>query len=847
MKLGLRTLPLLTQLESLFFVSGFSALLLEVVSVRLLRYWAGNTAFAVGAVLCAYMAGLAMGSQMAGKWLVSRASLLIVYGVLEFVVGIYALGLPTLMKLLEPAYVALSLKVGPDSSFAIFVHFLAAATLLLCPTLMMGATFPVVVRAASQGSGDQPNLAEKLYSANLAGAALGAISSDFLCIRLWGLGNTLAFVAIANSAVAMTAYILARDRACGRVEPESSEPRQGPAGRRQVAPLWVALASGFLILSQEIVWTNLMGRFLDDTVYGFAVALFVVIVGLGLGATLVARNPFKRPAVTLLPWTCLGAGFLALALGPLWDNARYFARGYSFLAVYAFLALVGVFVIVLAPVPRTLAFVFAAFPVTYAFIILLEKVSPIAAAFWSHHLVMLSISGLFTLATAVLMGMGFPLALDWYLEPGGDTTPSVAPIYAVNTLGSLAGIVVATFLLLPRTGVEWGGRTIGLGFVLLGVVLMWRLAGKRRLWVLGSLPVAVWLLLVGPWDYSEDHFALGHRGTLIYAGEDLNGGLTTVLDDGGDRHLYSNGFLQGGIGEVVGDQVRVAMVPMLYVHEFNRAMVIGVGSGQTAGVVQLFPFQRIDLVDLSPRVVEAAQTLFSDLNRNVLGNPRVRVHIADGRHYLLTHPERFSLITLEASRLWFAGEGDLYTREFYQLCSARLAQDGVLQQWVPLFDLSVQDTVILLRTVRTEFLYVAFYMGTESGMIVASRSPLRIDYRRLLEIDDRPERRRALINIGLPRSYFLLGDCVLTPEGVDRFLAQEPERRVSTDFWPHLEYSNAHFYMGNRSSKPLRLHLLGAQQFPMPEIENADSATMGEILKDAAAERQRLFRVFPPH
>jgi spermidine synthase len=350
-----------------------------------------------------------------------------------------------------------------------------------------------------------------------------------------------------------------------------------------------------------------------------------------------------------------------------------------------------------------------------------------------------------------------------------------------------------------------------------------------------------------PRSYPAHHFALGHRGTLIYAGEDLNGGLTTVLDDGGDRHLYSNGFLQGGIGEVVGDQVRVAMVPMLYVHEFNRAMVIGVGSGQTAGVVQLFPFQRIDLVDLSPRVVEAAQTLFSDLNRNVLGNPDVRLHIADGRHYLLTHPERFSLITLEASRLWFAGEGDLYTREFYQLCSARLAQDGVLQQWVPLFDLSVQDTVILLRTVRTEFPYVAFYMGTESGMIVASRSPLRIDYRRLLEIDDRSERRRALINIGLPRSYFLLGDCVLTPEGVDRFLAQEPERRVSTDFWPHLEYSNAHFYMGNRSSKPLRLHLLGAQQFPMPEIENADSATMGEILKDAAAERQRLFRVFPPH
>jgi spermidine synthase len=395
--------------------------------------------------------------------------------------------------------------------------------------------------------------------------------------------------------------------------------------------------------------------------------------------------------------------------------------------------------------------------------------------------------------------------------------------------------------------VDWGGRAIACGFVLLGVVLLWRLAGKHRLWALSFLPIATWLLLPGSWDYLKDHRAFSHQGELIYAGEDLNGGVTTVLDDRGNYRLYSNGFLQGGIGEVLGDQVRVGMIPMLYVREFGRALVIGVGTGQSAGVVHLFPFRAIELVDFSPRVVEAAKYHFSDLNMNVLADPRVKVHIADGRHYLLTHPGAFSLITLEASRLWFAGEGDLYTREFYQLCSARLGPSGVLQQWVPLFDLSQPDTLVVLRTLRAVFPYVTFYIGIESGMMVASRSPLTIDNARLKAIDLTPAQRETLVRIGLPHTSYLLGDCVLTPEGVDALLAREPGSKISTDLWPHLEYSNARFFMGNPSSRPLRKYLLTAQSFCLPAIVNADERALEEILTDAQMEHERRLRISPPH
>jgi len=193
-----------------------------------------------------------------------------------------------------------------------------------------------------------------------------------------------------------------------------------------------------------------------------------------------------------------------------------------------------------------------------------------------------------------------------------------------------------------------------------------------------------------------------------------------------------------------------------------------------------------------------------------------------------------------------AGEGDLYTHEFYEFCSARLLDSGVLQQWLPLFDLSLRDTVIILRTVRQVFPYVTLYMGAESGMIVASRSPLEVNYARLREMDSNPQLARLLASLQLPRVFSLLGDCIFVPEGLDAFLAPSPERRISTDLWPHLEYSNARFYLVNPSSRALRLHLLSAQEFRTPPIIGAEGATRGAIQEYAFAERSRLVQTFPP-
>ena len=820
----------------MLFVSGFSALVLEVVYVKLLRYWTGNTAAAVAAVLCAYMAGLAVGSLAAGKWLIERKHLLVIYGGMEFLVGIYSAGFPWLTRNLEPAYLRLTALLGPDTSLALLAHFLAGVVLLLGPTLLMGASFPVAVRAASQADRDRPEVAEQLYAANLAGAALGTLTSDFFLIRFWGLGKVLILVAAINTVVAAWAvYVQWQNRAV-RAEKETAElawPTDSPGA---TVVLWVALASGFLVLFQEIVWTHMVGQFLDNSVYGFAITLFAVIAGLAFGAFLVARQLTQRKAATLLPWICLGAGILLMVLIPFWDNARTLAVKYPVWSVYVGIAILGATAITLAPQLRTLGYVLGAFPALVLFTFIYARLDPASAHFWAFHMVDLAVSSLFMLGPAVLMGMVFPLVFAWYLSSGRRT---VATLYAFNTVGALAGTVAATFLVLPALGVERSGRTVGLAFFALGLALLASLVKRRWLVALAMVPALVWTIGVRRWDFSKTHYVLGQGGELVYAQEDLNGGVTTVLQLVGNYRLYMNGLFEAGNEFEVQTQARCALVPLLHVRNFGRAIVIGIGSGQTAGLVGLFPFQAIDLVDFSPRVAEAARRFFRNVNLGIFDDPRIKVHIDDGRHYLLTHPQKLSLLSIEVTRLWVSGEGNLYTREFYELCSARLAEPGVLQQWVPLFQLSIPDTLIILRTVRAVFPHVALFVGPESGMIVASKLPLEVSALRLQEIDDNPQLRVLLERLQLSQSASLLGDCVLTPEGLDTLLAQTPEKRISTDLWPHLEYSNARYYHGGHSSIPLRRFLVSAQEFRLLPIVGAPPERLVEIQESARAERKR--------
>jgi spermidine synthase len=237
------------------------------------------------------------------------------------------------------------------------------------------------------------------------------------------------------------------------------------------------------------------------------------------------------------------------------------------------------------------------------------------------------------------------------------------------------------------------------------------------------------------------------------------------------------------------------MVPILFTRGFERALVIGLGTGHTLRVLARFPFREIDAVEISPSIVEAARRWFGDINEAVFDrDPRVKLSVADGRNFLLVAQKRFDLISIEISSIWISGEADLYNQEFYELCRARLTDQGVLQQWVQVHHMRTADLLVILNTATRVFPHVAFFLGPEQGLLIGSPAPLTCDYRNIVAFDADPGVQWELAGLRVPSLASLLGELVLYDESYRKALmllpplTGLPAEFASTDDRPYLEY-----------------------------------------------------------
>jgi spermidine synthase len=237
-----------------------------------------------------------------------------------------------------------------------------------------------------------------------------------------------------------------------------------------------------------------------------------------------------------------------------------------------------------------------------------------------------------------------------------------------------------------------------------------------------------------------------------------------------------------------------AHYPSIFVSRFERSLVIGLGTGTTLGTIASYPWRKMDVVEISPAIIEAADKYFSSVNGGALHDPRLTLHVGDGRNFLLVEQHRYDLISMELSSIWFAGAASLYSQEFYRLVEQHMAPHGIFQQWVQLHHVTRKDFATIVHTLRTVFRHVALFYGGGQGILVASMSPLRASQSRVLALQARPEvqattpNQRPLLD--------LLNDVLVVDQDLDRFLedsareAGEPlEELISTDANLYLEYA----------------------------------------------------------
>ncbi|WP_437323851.1 fused MFS/spermidine synthase [Sorangium sp. So ce381] len=769
---------------ALFFVSGATGLLYEVAFSKLLAYVFGATAYAVSTVLAAFMGGLALGAHLGGRHAASARRPLVVYGALEAIVGAICAVSPFLFEALTSAYVAVA-RAAPDS-LALLTAARAALTALVVvvPTVAMGATLPVlsrILRAGAAADGGAPPAEHdaarrlaSLYAINTAGGAAGALSGAYVVLPHLGIRGALWSAAIANVALGIVAISAGLRGPAPAAAPEARFPEarspEAPVARspeisearsadaplaastdRAEPPflLVLAFASGFLVFAAEVVQTHLLALLIGNSAYAFGLMLAVFLVCLAAGA---ARSPAlaRRHGEGALSRGLAAAALSLAATVPLWDQ-----------------------------LPRLFAFAG-------------KHVDGWAGREACRALAALAILALPTLC----MGTTFPLLLA-RAAAHADVAARVGRLTSANTLGTIAGSIVTGYFILPALGSERALLAIALAFALTAVLAAAR-AGAELPRALALAAAAGALAVLAPrWDMARltsganVYFAMGPRPERIdFVREDVHGGVTTVAHLAGVTTMYTNGKFQGDDGPEMTAQRRFAHFPSLFLRDTRAALVIGLGTGTTTGTIAAYPFERIDVAEISPAIVEASRRFFAGPSLRALDDPRVRLSLNDGRNELLVAaPGRYDLIAIELTSVWFAGAASLYSHEFYELARSRLTEGGVLQQWVQLHHIRRRELAVVVRTMRSAFPHVALFVGGAQGILVASGAPLVASGARLAGLDARPSLQATLAGARLED---LLDALVASDDDLDRLVADAAEDGgpiVSTDDNLYLEYA----------------------------------------------------------
>jgi spermidine synthase len=693
-----------------FFLSGFGSLALEVVWTRQLRLVFGSTTLAASTILVAYMLGLGLGGLAGGSVAARLRSGVRAYGWIEVAIGLYALCVPMLIGWFPE--VNRSLLHGLGFWPAAFARFALVLALFLVPTLLMGATLPILVAALVR---HDPRIARGsglLYGVNTLGAVAGVFVATFLlfpAIGVWGTNLAGAITDVAVGAIAILALPpLLRGAAATSAAVQAPAPGAAIAPDEQPAPRAVLVAYaavGFVALVCEVGWMRGLAVVLGSSIYGFAAMLGAFLSGIALGSLLFRRwcDRTRRPLLML------GLGLVALAVLSLATTwllphlpelfLRLIVRGHTADR---------------SPVP---------FQVAFCVLALLPP-------------------------TLVLGGL-FPLLARIVAASARDAGMAVGWVYFANTLGAAAGAFVAGFVLLPAIGLE---RMLALASAIaFAVATSFLLRASRRMVARAAAfaPLAAAVALVGvelPFDRAQFTRGVFHNAdahmtfdieylpfagellpSLLYYRDGINATIS-VHHLAGMLALKVNGKVDASNGDDMPNQVLPAHVALLFGPPARDVLVIGWASGVTVGSVATHrAVERIDAVEIEPAVIEASH-FFDDDNGRPLEDPRVNVILDDGRTFLETRDRQYDVIISQPSNPWMTGVSNLFTREFFRAASRALRADGRLMQWMQLYGMDPESLASVLAAMRAEFPFVYGFADRAMGsnvLLLATRGQLR--------------------------------------------------------------------------------------------------------------------------
>lgn len=699
-------------------LSGIASLTYQVVWVRLLGLSMGSTSASISTVLAAFFLGLAIGSYMAERITRNRINDLKPYIVLEIIIGLSGLALLPILLNLDAIMAA-----TPALGATIPMKFAVTTALLLIPTVCMGATFPVMASLLIRRKNEVGVRVSQLYSLNTAGAVLGAGLAGFFFVPNWGLDGAIYIAFSFNLLIVVLAIYLNKKIVLPPIEVEVATPVEGQTSSASLAEeaplrgraLIVLFATGLVAIATEVGWTKYLSIFTGTTIYGFAAILTIFLMGIAAGSWAIKSylERMQRPELWMaFGLVLLGASLLLTRAGLTWIPPIYQAINH--------------------------------FPV-----------EP-----WLRHGVKYAFVFILLFPPTFLFGALFPLNLRLYCGNLQGVRSRIGKAYAVNTVASIFGSLIAGFWIIPKYGTDVLLTSMAMILLVLPFLFVPALRTQTARMAIASLAaIAVlsnWMLphldykkMISAVQYDEKAYA-GEEPTYLFLKEGKAGVISMVTYN--DRHvqLQNNGLNESFIdledeNNVLLVESLLGLVPYMMHENPRSAFVVGFGGGITTKALTLTNLESIRVVELEPAVIEAGRAIVGG-EIPVLQDPRVTLTLNDARNTLLTESTKYDIIASQPSHPWLARASNVFTKDFFTLVKSRLNEGGIYGQWVNLFRMDATTLKSLLRAFYEVFPQGMTFANLDSGdfMMYGSNDPLIFDFPKIQRHLSEPKIKAAL-------------------------------------------------------------------------------------------------------
>ncbi len=777
----------------LFFLSGLTSLIYQIIWIRQLSLAVGSTSASMSLVLSIFFFGLAAGSYLAGRYHDKISNPLWVYGKLEGLIGLYSAGLVYVLFHLQD----LMVLIYPGGSLSVFSHlikFVLVFFLLILPTLAMGATLPLLVKAfQTRARREDQASVSLLYGVNTFGAVAGAFLSGFFLIPTLGVELTNHVAVLGNLVLLGIAYFLRKQFVSQVVTPAEASPAPVSLStekasfwqNRKLPYLLMSGVAGFATLAAEVVWSKYLGIFMGTNIYGLSLILSLFLFGIALGSLLLDRYSYKisdkRSFFFLL---CI------LLLGFIWLSTTLLGS---------------------LPLATTLLGYYTAGKVS------LLTLKFVAAAF-------------ILIGPTIVSGMLLPLGIELLADETGDLPRATGQIYSINTVGSILGSYASGVLLIPLLGSAW---TLKIGLIILLAVIIFTGLRLRKLsfstlpkWsalaILGIVIVAQEGLHFKNIIRSAYHQSIAKDSTLAELLDNFSEskeqfiqiieGQTAVISlshDQADGEHYKRYFRlkTNGLNESIYDsqnrdslpkyEALLGLLPYVFNQQPESAFLVGYGGGYSVDFLSSTPLKKVFVTELEKGILQAADYVHKG-NNPILKRPNVDLRIEDARFMLAVGADApFDIIASQPSHSWLSGVANLFTEEFFALVKSRLKPTGVFSQWLNLYNIDVEVLKSILKTFYTVFPHGAVFTNLQDDelILIGSLEPLKFDMERANQLIQDPKMYRRLQNIPLRNAYDLLTHMTVTRDDVLAFAANAP---INTDRNAYAETRQSKLFYGDR-------------------------------------------------